>query len=339
MATNYRQTDPRWGSYPYAGETMSVAGCGPTAVADLLDKSPVEIAQWMTSHGYASNGSGTYYSGITECIKAYGHSCSQITGSSRAGIMNDPSFETFKSSIQNGNCGILLMGGQLRGCRNSYWSKAGHFIAIVGYKDGKYLVYDPAWHARDGYHDWYDFQGNIKHVFITNIKWKSESSSGGSSTPSKSTDYKFTVSQISLGSKGRDVRLWQRLLCGRGFVTAIDGSFGTDCYEKTIAFQEALKIKADGIVGIKTWRSMIPCYSDADGTSLTFTLHEITYGDQCAESYFLQTLLRGYGYTIELDFTYGDKCAVAVREWKSRNGLDPKDLDCGKNTFSRLIGF
>ena len=333
MATNYRQTDPRWGAYPYAGETMSVAGCGPTAVADLLDKSPVEIAQWMTSHGYASNGSGTYQSGITSCIRAYGHSCSQLTGSSRAGIMNDPGFETFKSSIQQGNCGILLMGGQLTGCRNSYWSKAGHFIAIVGYKDGKYLVYDPAWYARDGYHDWYDFQGNIKHVFVTDIKWKFESTSTTSST-----DYKFTVSQISLGSTGRDVRLWQRLLCGRGFNTAIDGEFGDDCQAKTIDFQKALKIKADGIVGIDTWRAMIPCYSDANGTNLTFTLHEISYGYQGAEAYFLQNLFRGYGYTIKLDFEYGDGCANAVRDWKSKNGLNPKDLACGKNTFSRLIG-
>jgi hypothetical protein len=333
MATNYRQTDPRWANYPYAGENMAAAGCGPTSVADLLDKSPVEIANWMTSHGYASNGSGTYQSGITSCIRAYGHSCSQLTGSSRAGIMNDPGFETFKSSIQQGNCGILLMGGQLTGCRNSYWSKAGHFIAIVGYKDGKYLVYDPAWYARDGYHDWYDFQGNIKHVFVTDIKWKFESTSTTSST-----DYKFTVSQISLGSTGRDVRLWQRLLCGRGFNTAIDGEFGDDCQAKTIDFQKALKIKADGIVGIDTWRAMIPCYSDANGTNLTFTLHEISYGYQGAEAYFLQNLFRGYGYTIKLDFEYGDGCANAVRDWKSKNGLNPKDLACGKNTFSRLIG-
>lgn len=337
MATNYKQTDPRWANYPYAGENMAAAGCGPTSVADLLDKSPVEIANWMTSHGYASNGSGTYYSGITQCIRAYGHSCSQITGSSRAGIMNDPSFETFKSSIQSGNCGILLMGGLNTGCRNSYWSRAGHFIAIVGYSGGKYNVYDPAWAARDGYHDWYDFQGNIKHVFITNIRWKSESSGGGS-TPSKATDYKFTVSQISAGSRSNDVKLWQRLLCGRGFKVSIDGSFGNDCKAKTIAFQKALKLNPDGIVGIKTWRAMIPCYSDTIGTSVVFTLHEITYGSQGAESYFLQNLLRGYGYNIGLDFTYGDKCANAAREWKSRNGLNPKDLSCGKNTFSRLIG-
>lgn len=336
MATNYRQTDPRWGAYPYAGETMSVAGCGPTAVADLLDKSPVEIAQWMTSHGYASNGSGTYQSGITSCIRAYGHSCSQITGSSRAGIMNDPSFETFKISIQSGNCGILLMGGLNTGCRNSYWAKAGHFIAIVGYKDGKYLVYDPAWYARDGYHDWYDFQGNIKHVYITDIKWKSESTKP--SSDDKSSDYKFSVPQVAYGNKGNDVKLWQRLLCGRGFKVSIDGSFGNDCKAKTIAFQKALNLNPDGIVGIKTWRSMIPCYSDTLGTSVVFTLREITYGSQGAEAYFLQNLLRGYGYNIGLDFTYGDKCANAVRDWKSKNGLDPKDLDCGKNTFSRLIG-
>lgn len=339
MPTNYKQNDSIWAAYPYAGENMAVAGCGPTAVADLLDKSPIEIADWMTSHGYASNGSGTYHSGIYSCIRAYGYQSNKITTSSRAGLMNDASFETFKQSIQNGNCGILLMGGEKKGCKNDYWCKEGHYIGITGYENGKYRVYDPAWSARDGLHDWYDFQGNIKHVYTTNIKWSSGSSSSntsGSSTTTGGAAYILTVPQIAIGSTGKYVELWQKLLKGRGFDIVIDGSFGNDTEKDTIEFQIACGLTPDGIVGVDTWRAMNPCYSVANGTSLTFTIEEITYGYNGAEAYFLQNLLRGYGYNMKLDFTYGDGCKAAVVDFKSKNGLDPKDLSCGVNTFKKL---
>lgn len=325
MPTNYKQNDSRWAAYPYAGENMAVAGCGSTAVADLLNKLPTEIADWMSGHGYASNGYGTYQSGIYSCIRAYGYQCNQLTSSSRAGLMNDASFETFKQSVQSGNCGILLMGGEKTGCRNSYWSKAGHYIAVVGYENSKYKVYDPAWDARDGLHNWYDFQGNIKHVYTTNIKWSS-----GDAT------YKLTVPQIEIGLTGKYVKLWQILLKGRGFNIVIDGSFGNDTKKYTIEFQIACGLTPDGIVGVKTWRAMNPCYSVANGTSLTFIIQEITYGYNGAEAYFLQNLLRGYGYNMTLDLTYGDGCKAAVVDFKSKNGLDPKDLSCGVNTFKKL---
>ena len=337
MATNYKQTDSRWANYSYAGETMSAAGCGPTAVACVLDKLPTEIADWMTAHGYASNGSGTYQSGITACINAYGYSCSQLTSSSRAGVMSDSSFETFKSSIQSGYCGILLMGGLNTGCRNSYWSKAGHFIAVVGYSDGKYNVYDPAWDARDGYHDWSDFAGNIKHVYTTSIKWRNGISSNTTSTTDSSYAYNFTVPQIAFGNTGSDVKTWQRLLRGRGFDISVDGSFGNSCKTKTMEFQKAVGLTADGVVGIKTWRAMIPCYSETNGTKVTFYLKEISYGYNGAEAYFLQNMLSGFGYKVTLDTCYGSKCLSAVKEWKGKNGLDAKDTACGKNTYSKMI--
>ena len=68
MATDYKQYDSRWASKSYAGGTMANSGCGPTADADVIDRSPVEVADWMTAHGYASNGSGTYWEGIPAAI-------------------------------------------------------------------------------------------------------------------------------------------------------------------------------------------------------------------------------------------------------------------------------
>lgn len=335
MATNYKQTDSRWANYPYAGETMSAAGCGATAVADLLNKLPTEIANWMTANGYASNGSGTYQSGITACIRAYGYSCNQLTSNSRAGIMNDSSFETFKSSIQNGNCGILLMGGLNTGCRNSYWSKAGHFIAVVGYSNGKYNVYDPAWDARDGYHDWYDFQGNIKHVYTTNIRW----TSGGSSSASSSSTYDFSCDQIKAGSQGKTVKLLQTLLRGRGWNIDIDGSFGNATRDIVVAIQKFFNLTADGIVGIKTWRALIPSESSTDGIKCVFKLHDMKVGYQGADAYFLQNMLKGLGYyTGDLDLSFGNGCLGAVKAYQKACGMTG-DGEVGKNTYRNLIGF
>ena len=334
MPTNYKQTDPRWSGVSYAGETMYTAGCGPTAVADLLDKNPTEIASWMSNHGYASNGSGTYQSGITACIKAYGHSCNQITNSSRAGVMNDHTFETFKSSIQNGNCGILLMGGLNTGCRNSYWSNAGHFIAVVGYSNSRYNVYDPAYAARDGYHDWADFQGNIKHIYTTDIKWTS-----GSSVSSSDYCYKFTCDQIGSGAQGKTVRLLQTLLKGRGWNLAIDGSFGKATYDVIIAVQKFFKLSPDGIVGINTWKCLIPSDNETSGVNIIFKLHDMKAGYQGADAYFLQNMLKGLGYyTGNIDTSFGNGCLGAVKSFQKATGMTG-DGEVGANTYKNLIGF
>ena len=277
--------------------------CGPYAMAEALNRSGEEMRNWLLARNLINTSDGTVHDGINQCIRAQGYACN-FGSAYLNGRMNPAEYKSVINNLRSGYKVILLMGGthSVAGgaCRNNYWSRAGHYVTAYAIDDA------------------------------------SSSKSPEPSTTTK-TDYKFTVSQISLGSTGKDVRLWQRLLCGRGFTTEIDGEFGDDCQDKTIMFQKALKIKADGIVGIDTWRAMIPCYSDANGTNLTFTLHEISYGYQGAEAYFLQNLFRGYGYTIRLDFEYGDGCANAVRDWKSRNGLDPKDLACGKNTFSRLI--
>ena len=51
------------------------------------------------------------------------------------------------------------------------WTGSGHYIAVVGYENGLYKVYDPASSARTGWHPWSDFAGQIKICYNTNRKW------------------------------------------------------------------------------------------------------------------------------------------------------------------------
>lgn len=278
--TNLKQNDPRWTNHPFAGETMGPAGCGPTAVADLLGHStPVFVADWMQAHGYASNGSGTYHSGIVAALKAYGYSGVHLTANtgSLAGVMQHSLFEQFKQHIQNGNCGVILFGGQATGCRTSYWSRAGHYCACVGYKDGMYLIYDPAWSARDGYHGWNaDIAGNVKHLFTSTVRWQK---SGGITVDgqwgkktTKLAQKVFGTTQdgiISNQWEGRrpylqtcETSSWEfvparKLKNGSELVrkiqqkigATVDGFFGA---ETTNRFQAWLGVTVDGYVGTKT---------------------------------------------------------------------------------------
>ena len=233
---------------------------------------------------------------------------------------------------------MFLSGGQRTGCRNSYWSNAGHFIAVVGYSNGKYNVYDPAYAARDGYHDWSDFQGNIKHVYTTNIKWAS-GTQGSSQSDSNDYCYKFTCDQIGSGAQGKTVKLLQTLLKGRGWNLDIDGSFGKATYDVVIAVQKFFKLTADGIVGIKTWRALIASDSETSGVNVTFKLHSMKAGYQGADAYFLQNILKGLGYyTGNLDTSFGNGCLGAVKAFQKTTGM-AGDGEVGANTYRNLIGF
>ena len=252
--TDLKQNNPAWSGYPYAGETLGPAGCGPTADADLLGlNSPVPVAKWMTDHGYASNGYGTYHAGIPAALRAWGYQSEQITGSSLAGVMSCPEFDRFKASIQAGNCGVILFGGVQTGCKNDYWTSGGHYVAVVRYKDGAYLTYDPASAERTRWHSWGDIAGNVKHLFTSNIKW-----SGG-----EGSDFTFTLAQIKIGSTGVDVLLLQEILRARDYRDVnrreliLDRSFGPATEYALKTYQKERGLVVDGICGPTTWRDLL----------------------------------------------------------------------------------
>jgi hypothetical protein len=61
---------------------------------------------------------------------------------------------------------------------------------------------------------------------------------------------------IRQGDTGSDVTLCQKLLCEHGFVTGVDGVFGSDTTKKVKAFQSSVSLTADGIVGPNTWDAL-----------------------------------------------------------------------------------
>ena len=154
MPENYKQYDGRWAGYPYAGENMSAAGCGPTAVADIVGVLPTEIADWLTNHGYASNGYGTSWYGPTAALDAYGMNGQQLNSGSLYGSAGTSAENTWLSKMKTGAYyGILLMGP-------GNFTSGGHFICIVQTDaNNRCYVHDPASAARDGWHDWSDFRG------------------------------------------------------------------------------------------------------------------------------------------------------------------------------------
>ena len=69
-----------------------------------------------------------------------------------------------------------------------------------------------------------------------------------------------TLTQLSKGCKGAQVKALQLLLIGYGYncgASKADGSFGNNTYKAVVKFQKAYKLTADGIVGINTWTKLL----------------------------------------------------------------------------------
>lgn len=68
--------------------------------------------------------------------------------------------------------------------------------------------------------------------------------------------YTVKLPMLSIGDKGADVLIAQKMLIGSGYScgnTGADGDFGTNTYKAVRRFQQAKNIGVDGIVGRQTW--------------------------------------------------------------------------------------
>ena len=141
-----------------AGVSMRAAGCGPTALADIIynvDKTiaPNKVAAWMANRGYFSS-AGSTRSGITAALKNYRMQCLYFTPEHTGGTEWRDAMELLKASREAFVWAIALTVGTVNGGKDNYWTSGGHFIAITDYdpKTGKIYVRDPAG-RRDGYQD------------------------------------------------------------------------------------------------------------------------------------------------------------------------------------------
>jgi len=135
------QTDSRWSDTVYTSvgdnsQTIGTSGCGPTSMAMILrsygaNVTPIDTCKFSTDNGYRTANDGTSWDFFSAIGKKYGVDTESL------GL--DGSKLT--SSLSNKKPVIASMGP-------STFTKGGHFIALVGLKDGKVVVNDPASKAR-----------------------------------------------------------------------------------------------------------------------------------------------------------------------------------------------
>ncbi len=130
----YNQGDARWGDYLYGGfDPMSAYGCGPTAVAMLINSfstpvTPDTMADWASANGYYARGSGSYHSLIPDSLTAFGLSVESVSDYSVANV---------SELLKSGHILVALMG-------KGILTDNGHFILITRLlEDGSVSIADP----------------------------------------------------------------------------------------------------------------------------------------------------------------------------------------------------
>lgn len=129
------QTDPAWARDPYSGGTIAEQGCGPATLAmarirltGSTDLGVAEMADWATKHGFSTDGSGSYWSLMTE-------GAAQLGLSSRE--LGRPTAQALIDELNTGRPVICIMGP-------GTFTSTGHFIALERVtEDGKVVIRDP----------------------------------------------------------------------------------------------------------------------------------------------------------------------------------------------------
>lgn len=170
---DYKQTDKRWKSVKYAvdGEksTIGSAGCGPTALADVLGAivspyiDPVTLAAWARYHNYKVKNQGTSYSFFVPCAAAYGVKVRRMNSTSVYGKTTHEVHKQVLAELLKGNMVIACMGKGL-------WTSSGHFIVAYGCENGLVYINDPASSkANRACNSWDVFKSQVKHYWVVEV--------------------------------------------------------------------------------------------------------------------------------------------------------------------------
>lgn len=188
---NYKQTDIRWANVPYAGSTIGRAGCGPTAVADIVGKTPKVVADWMKKNGCASNGQGTYWGGITKALRHYGYEAEMLNSANYYGRKDTAAEAKFIKKMQSGKYwGILLMG-------KSIFTSGGHYITIKIFGKKGFYVLDPYSKRLNGWHKWSDFDGKVKIFYLIKKPVKKKAAEPAEQPKAAVTYYKVPTKETN----------------------------------------------------------------------------------------------------------------------------------------------
>ena len=170
---DYKQNDKRWGDLPYAvdGEksTIKSAGCGPTALANVLAAivspyiDPVTLASWARQHNYKVKNSGTSYNFFVPCAKVYGVTVRRLNTSNIYGNSASPYHAQVLAELKAGNWIIACMG-------KGHWTSSGHYITVYGYKEGMVYINDPASTKESrACNTWEYFRKQVKYYWVVEV--------------------------------------------------------------------------------------------------------------------------------------------------------------------------
>lgn len=124
-------------------------------------------------------------------------------------------------------------------------------------------------------------------------------------------------STLQKGSQGDEVKKWQEFLNTQGYGLSVDGDFGTNTYNATVAYQKANGLGADGIVGKNTWGKagfkLSP--SSKDFAYDNFSYDDFTYDDFTYDDYKESDAVKNAGAA--LDSHNANKPAEYQSKWQS----------------------
>ena len=127
------QWDERWGYQNYGDSMLAVNGCGPTALSMVIvgltenkQATPYQVAQYAEKNGYYVEGVGSSWNMMTDVGSYFGIQGSEIP-------LDKDSIQT---ELELGHPIICAM-------RPGDFTTTGHFIVLIGMKDGKICVHDP----------------------------------------------------------------------------------------------------------------------------------------------------------------------------------------------------
>ena len=156
----FRQYDTRWAGlgYPTKSSSFGDNGCGCCACIHLIiekekykNYTPKNVRKYMVAQGFAIEGCGTTWAGITKTLEHYGFDVVKPNISR--------SMDAAWEELNKGNrAGVLLFSAGSRG--GVTWTSGGHYVAFTAYKvvDGKHWFYtkDSGGRHNDGWHCYED---------------------------------------------------------------------------------------------------------------------------------------------------------------------------------------
>lgn len=292
----YMQNDSRWKSKPYRvhgkeNSTIGSAGCGPTSAAMILatfvnkDITPVTTANWSMANGFKAVNQGTYYTYFKAQFAKYNMVSKQLNPASVYHNKNASVHNTALNELKAGKWLICCMGPGI-------WTKAGHFILVYKYENGKVYINDPASKASNRIcNTWENLKYEVKYYFSIDIigcrptnavdnntsKYSenclklqkainkdmnaglAEDGIYGPKTGAvvnkiilKAGPYDNKNKKYTVGTTGEIVKFVQGVLGLND-----DGKYGNGTRNAVISYQGKHGLSADGVVGAVTLKSMI----------------------------------------------------------------------------------